>query len=111
MDIKPEESFQWTVESPEARRYDVSVLIAGGPQIDVEIAGPQSSSTALLSRYGWDKVNASSDVLLPKGLSKFTARLHRNNEDPLRTLETNEKRMTGSIAQRATARKGLKPVI
>jgi len=88
---RPEEYFQWTVESPEAGPYDISLLIAGGPQIEVEIAGPQISSAALLSRHGWDKVNASTALILPKGLSKITARLRRNNEEPLKTLESKRK--------------------
>ncbi len=88
---KPDDSFQWAINNQEDAAYEVAMLISGGPDIEVEIAGSRNRLTGKPRKYGWDRITATATLLLPKGLSTITVRLRDGGEGPVKSLELERK--------------------
>jgi len=83
---RPEDFFQWVVDSPDEAPYEVSVLAHGTAGAQAEIAGEMSRLTFRLPK-GWDKLALPEPFLLPKGRSTVTVRLLKPDDAKLKSLE------------------------
>ena len=83
---RPEDSFQWLVEAPEAGRYEVSVLAEGSAQAEAEIVSEGGRITFRLPK-GWDELVLPESLPVPKGRSTITLRLLKPDIAKLKSLE------------------------
>jgi len=83
---RPENSFQWFVEAPEAGRYEVNVLAEGSAQAAAEVVSDGGRIAFRLPK-GWDKLILADPLFVPKGRSTITLRLLKPDDAKLKSLE------------------------
>jgi len=74
----PQQSFSWSVESPQAGEYSVDVLVSGVSGTRIEIAGPSNKLSVEIpegnDHWGnnWNKIGVPGWLALPKGTAVIT---------------------------------------
>jgi hypothetical protein len=96
---RPDDTFQWTVEAPQAGRYEVSVLAEGSVQAEAEIVSDGGRIAFRLPK-GWDKLILAEPLPVPKGRSTITLRLLEPDIAKLKSLELINLAARGDIQRR-----------